>query len=70
MTLIEYTQAVVDYLAKKLPDINPATLCEIAEFFAMKTHNYTQDELKKNNEQWLDNMKRYDEWYLHLMKVK
>jgi hypothetical protein len=70
MTLIEYTQEVADYLAKKLPDANPATLCEIAEFFAMKTNNYAQDALNKNNEQWLVIMKKQDDWYLKIMKVK
>ena len=68
MTLHEYTQEVIDYLCKKLPDVNVATLYEIAEFFAMKTSNYAQDEIKTNNQSWFGNMKRYDDFWIKLMK--
>jgi hypothetical protein len=70
MTLEKYAQEVLDYMVNKLPDVNHATLCEIVEFFVMKTNNYAQDVLNKNNEQWLDNIKRHDDWYLKIMKVK
>lgn len=70
MTLEKYAQEVFDYMVNKLPDVNHATLYETTEFFVLKTNNYTQDALNKNNEQWLENIKRQDEWYLKLMKVK
>lgn len=68
MELHEYTQEVVDYMAKKLPDVNPATLCEIAEFFVMKTSNYTSDMIAKNNKQWWKHIQRNDEFYIEFMK--
>ena len=68
MTLGEYAQEVVDYLCKKLPDINPATIVEIAEFVTAKASNYAQDDIKKNNQSWFGGMKRHDEFYLELMK--
>ena len=64
MTLGEYAQEVVDYLFKKIPDINPATAIEIAEFLTAKANNYAQDEIKANNESWYDGMKKHDE-FLH-----
>lgn len=64
MTLGEYAQEVVDYLFKKIPDINPATAIEIAEFATMKANNYTQDEINANNKSWHDSMKKHDE-FLH-----
>lgn len=64
MTLGDYAQEVVDYLCKKIPDINPATILEIAEFATMKANNYAQDEIKKNNQSWFDAMKKHDE-FLH-----
>ena len=68
MGLHEYTQEVVDYLVKKLPDANPATLCEIAEFFTMKTNNYTSDMIAKNSEQWTKQIQRNDEFYIEFIK--
>lgn len=68
MTLSEYTQEVIDYMVKKLPDVNPATLCEIAEFFTMKTNNYTYDTMNENNKQWLRHMQRNDEFYIEWIK--
>ena len=62
MTLGEYAKEVVDYLCKKIPDINPATALEIAEFAAMKANNYAQDEIKNNNSSWYDAMKKHDEF--------
>lgn len=68
MTLGDYAQEVVDYLCKKIPDINPATAIEIAEFATMKANNYAQDEIKANNRSWFNGMKRHDDLYLKLMK--
>ena len=68
MELHEYTQEVVDYLVKKIPDVNTATLYEIAEFFTMKTNNYTSDMITKNSEQWLKHMQKNDEFYIEVMK--
>jgi hypothetical protein len=64
MTLHEYTQEVVDYLCKKLPNVNVATILEIAEFFTMKTNNYSWDEIKKNNASWYNGIQKHDE-FLH-----
>ena len=58
MTLNEYAQEVLDYMVKKLPDVNPATLCEIAEFFAMKSHNFANDMIAENNKSWHEHLKR------------
>ena len=68
MTLNELTQEVADYLTKKLPDVNPATLCEITEFFVMKSNNFASDIIMKNNEQWVKLIKRNDEFYIELIK--
>lgn len=68
MTLNEYSQEVLDYMVKKLPDVNPATLCEIAEFFAMKTSNYTSDMIVKNGEWWLKHIESNNKLYLEMMK--
>ena len=68
MTLVEYTQEVLDYMVKKLPDVNHATLCEIAEFFAMKSNNFAYDMTAKNSEQWIKHIERNDKWYLEIMK--
>lgn len=59
MTLNEYSQEVLDYMVKKLPDVNTATLCEIAEFFALKSHNFASDMVTENNKQWHEELKRY-----------
>lgn len=64
MTLGNYAQEVVDYLCKKIPDINPATALEIAEFATMKAYNYAQDEIKTINKSWYKGMKDHDE-FLH-----
>jgi hypothetical protein len=66
MTLVDYAQELVDYLCKKIPDINPATAIEIAEFATMKAGNYAQDEIKANNKSWYDSMKKHDE-FLHML---
>ena len=68
MTLNELTQEVADYLTNKLPDVNPATLCEITEFFVMKSHNFASDMMTKSNEQWLKQINRNDEFYIELIK--
>lgn len=68
MTLEKYTQEVFDYMTKKLPDVNQATLCEIAEFFAIKSNNFAYDMIAKNSEQWLKHIERNDKWYLEMMK--
>lgn len=66
MTLGNYAQEVVDYLFKKIPDINPATAIEIAEFATMKANNYAQDEIKNNNASWFDAMRKHDEFLYKL----
>lgn len=68
MTLGEYAQEVVDYLSKKIPDINMSTAMEIAEFATMKANNYAQDEIKANNKSWYDGIKRYDDLILKFMR--
>ena len=68
MTLNEYSQEVFDYMVKKLPDVNQATLCEIAEFFAMKSNNFAYDMMTKNSEQWLKYIRKNDDFYIELMK--
>ena len=68
MTQNEYAQEVFDYMVKKLPDVNQATLLEITEFFVMKSNNYASDMVAKNSETWLKHMKRNDEWYLEMLK--
>ena len=68
MTLNEYTQEVVDYLHKKLPDINPATLCEIAEFFVMKSHNFATDIVAENNKAMQKMFNNYDKKWIKLLE--
>ena len=68
MTLGNYAQEVVDYLCNKIPDINPSTAMEIAEFAAMKANNYAQDMLKENNNRWLKSTERSNELYLKFLK--
>lgn len=68
MTLRNYAQEFVDYLCKKIPDINQSTLMEIAEFAAMKAHNYALDEIKRNNKSWYEGLKRSDDLYMQVIK--
>ena len=70
MTLGEYAQEVVDYLCKKIPGIDPATVIEIAECLTAKTANYAQDEIKENNKNWFDTLKQHDNFYINLIKGK
>ena len=68
MTLGNYAQEFVDYLCKKIPDINQATLMEIAEFATMKACNYANDEIKRNNKSWYDGFKRSEDLYMQVAK--
>ena len=68
MTLNEYAQEVVDYLYKKLPDINPATLCEIAEFFVMKSSNFANDQIAESNKVMQKIFKRHDEQWMKILE--
>lgn len=70
MTLGDYAQEIVDYLCKKIPGIDPATVLEVAEFATMKANNYVQDEIKKNNSSWFDAMKKHDEFLYKLYERK
>jgi hypothetical protein len=70
MTLGEYAQEFVDYLCKKLPDINQATAMEIAEFATMKANNYAYDMVKENNDRWFKSTERSNELYSKFMKGK
>lgn len=60
MTLNEYAQEVFDYMVKKLPDVNQATLLEITEFFIMKSNNFATDMVAKHNEDWRKELDRYN----------
>lgn len=68
MTLDEYTKEVFDYMVKKLSDVNQATLYEIAEFFVLKSNNFAFDRVAENNKQWLETMKRNDNFYIKLIE--
>lgn len=68
MTLNEFAQDVVDYLYKKLPDVNEATLLEIAELMTAKAFNYAQDELKASNEKWSEQFRKSNEVYFDWIK--
>jgi len=69
MTLNEYAQEVFDYMAKKLPDINQATLLEIVEFFAMKSNNFVSDKIEESNKEWRKEFDRYDKkWQIFIAK--
>ena len=59
MTLNEYSQEVLDYMIKKLPDVNQATLYEVTEFFVMKSNNFATDMIAENNTRWQEELKRY-----------
>ena len=70
MTLHEYVQEVFDYMVKKLPDVNQATLYEIAEFFVLKCNNFASDAIAENNERWLKEFDRYNrQWDKLIEKV-
>ena len=60
MTLEQYAREVFDYMVNKLPDVNHATLCEITEFFVLKSNNFSIDKVEENNKLWQENMKRYE----------
>ena len=68
MTLGEYAQEFVDYLCKKLPDINTATAMEIAEFATMKACNYAYDEIKKYDDRWWRYTNRYEDYLSKIIK--
>ena len=67
MTIIEFAQDTADYLSKKFPDVNVASIAEAAEYIAMRASNYTQDvlkeELNKSNEFWLKHTRRIEDLY-------
>ena len=70
MTLNEYAQDVLDYMIKKLPDVNQATLIEITEFFIMKSNNFSADKIAENNQEWQNALKRHDKrWDKFIEKV-
>jgi len=68
MTLEEYTNKVHNYLSAKLPDTNPATLYEIAEFFVMTSNNFANDMIAENNQVWQKEFKRQNKWYNQLIE--
>lgn len=68
MTLNEYTQEVYDYLDKKLPNCNPATLCEIAEFFVMKSSNFANDLLVEHNTAMQKMIDRRDKQWIKVLE--
>lgn len=68
MTLEKYTQEVFDYITKKLPDANQATLLEITEFFVMKSNNFATDIVTANNERWLKEFERYNKQWDRLVE--
>lgn len=68
MTLNEYVQEVVNYLYNKLPDVNPATICEIAEFFVMKSSNFANDKIAENNSMWQKEFERYNKQWDKLVE--
>lgn len=68
MTLNEYTQEVFDYMVKKLPDVNQATLLEITEFFVMKSNNFANDVVAEHNNLWLKEFERYNKQWDRLIE--
>lgn len=60
MTLEKYAQEVFDYMINKLPDVNHATLYEIAEFFVLKSNNFASDMIVENNKSWQESFRRYE----------
>ena len=68
MTLIEFAQSIADYLCNKIPDVDEATITEIAELVTTKTFNYTQDELKKSNEEWQNRLEKQNDMYINWIK--
>ena len=68
MTLSEYTSEVNKYLRAKLPDVNHATLYEIAEFFVMKSNNFASDMVADNNKTWQEVFKRHNKQWCEIMK--
>lgn len=74
MTIIELAQDTADYLSKKFPDVNVASIAEAAEYVAMRANNYTQDvvkeELNKSNEFWLKHTKRIEDFYYKFLMEK
>ena len=69
MTLNEYAKQIIDYLCNKIPDINPATIQEIAEFFVMKSDNFAKDEIAKNNKSWYKELGKRDEQWKWVIKA-
>lgn len=68
MTFEKYVYEVYDYLHAKLPDTNDATLCEIAEFFVMKSNNFAHDMIEKNNEMWRKEFERSNKQFDKLLE--
>ena len=70
MTLNKYAQEVFDYLVKKLPDTNQATLLEITEFVTMKSQNLADDKISENNQTWQKALETHDRrWDQFLEKI-
>lgn len=70
MTLNDFAKEVSDYMYKKLPDVNAATILEIAEFTTMKAHNYTIDELEIANEKWCKYQDQANKLYLKYIEKR
>ena len=70
MTLNDFSQCVAEYLCNKLPDINIATLSEVAEFVTAKAHNYAQDEIKESYQKWFDGQKKVNELFLKYIETR
>ena len=70
MTLNDFTQDIANYLCKKLPDVNVATLLEIAEFTTMRAYNYTQDEIKEASIKWCDQQKKANDLFLKYIEKR
>lgn len=60
MTLNKYAQEVLDYMIKKLPDVNQATLIEITEFFIMRSNNFAADKIAEHNQTWQKALQEHD----------
>lgn len=70
MTLNDFSQDVVTYLCNKLPDVNIATLSEIAEYITAKTHNYAQDEKQAAYEKWFEGQKKANDLFLKYIETR
>lgn len=70
MTLNDFSQAVATYLCAKLPDINIATLSEIAEYLTAKAHNYAQDEIQAAYQKWFEGQKKANDLFLKYIETR